>query len=537
MKKYILFILVSVLSLVCVQAQEGTFRNPILSGFHPDPSICRVGDDYYLANSSFEWFPGVPIYHSKDLVNWELIGHALHRSEQLPKLIDVKTSKGIYAPTLRYHDGLFYMITTCVQCDGNFYVTAKNPAGPWSDPVWLKDAKGIDPSLFWDDDGRCWYTGAGRVKQLAEPWKHQNGIWLQEIDLKEGKLIGEKYQLTHGHGSQAHFTEGPHLYKVDGKYMLMVAEGGTGFNHAITVFKSDKITGPYTPSQVNPVLTHRHLGKDFPITTIGHADLVQTQKGDWWAVMLGKRQLEGDMYLLARETFLTPVKFENGFPVFNSGKGRVLAVEKRPDLPWTPFPKKPERDNFDTSSLRLAYNFLRTPQSQWYTLEKGQLSLQLLPEKLTDEQCNPSMVVRRLESNNFMVTAEIQFDTKKKNEEAGLTIFRNADCHYRLKKTKREITLVCVKKGDKQYIATVPFKGKKVVLQVESVGKHFTFRYGADETHLQPIGTSQTAMVVSDNVTGGFNGPYVGMYASSNGLPSKNDAKFNWFEHKLINIQ
>ena len=286
-----------------------TYKNPIISGFHPDPSICRVGDDYYMVNSSFEWFPGMPIHHSKDLVNWELIGYGIHRPEQLNLQEGLKDYMGIFAVTIRHHDGLFYLITTCVQCEkgGNFYITAENPAGPWSDPVWL-DAPGIDPSLMWDDDGKCYYVGHGNLKGKQE-WPNQQGAWLQELDTQQKKLVGPRKQLTHGHANNAVWTEAPHLYKINGKYLLMVAEGGTEYNHSVTVHHSDSLWGPYISDQINPVLSHRQLGKNYSIYAVGHADLVQTQKGDWWAVALGKRNYAG-ITVLARETFLTPVQFE-----------------------------------------------------------------------------------------------------------------------------------------------------------------------------------------------------------------------------------
>ena len=272
------------------QTEPTTFNNPILPGYHPDPSITRVGDDYYLVNSTFIWFPGLPIYHSKDLVNWKLIGHALDRPDMVD-LTGLADLLGIYAPTIRYHDGLFYIITTCTYCEGNFYITAKDPSGPWSDPIWLKDAPGIDPSLFWDDDGKCYYTGSGPV--VKEDWPTQRDIYIQELDLAQKKLVGEPKHLTFGHANNASFTEGPHIYKRNGKYMLMVAEGGTGDAHAMTIHHSDSIYGPYVADYINPVISHRHLGKDYPIQATGHADLVETQNGEWWSVMLGKRPIDG----------------------------------------------------------------------------------------------------------------------------------------------------------------------------------------------------------------------------------------------------
>ena len=197
---------------------QTNFQNPILPGYHPDPSICRVGEDYYLVNSTFEWFPGMPIHHSKDLVNWELIGYGIHRPEQLALQKGLGDFMGVFAVTIRYHDGIFYLINTCVQCEkgGNFYITATNPAGPWSDPVWL-DAPGIDPSLMWDDDGKCYYVGHGNLKGKQD-WPQQQGAWLQELDTDQGKLVGPRKQLTYGHANNAVWTEGPHLYKINGKY-------------------------------------------------------------------------------------------------------------------------------------------------------------------------------------------------------------------------------------------------------------------------------------------------------------------------------
>nr|MBP9872494.1 family 43 glycosylhydrolase [Haliscomenobacter sp.] len=245
------------------QPAPKSFRNPVIPGFHPDPSICRVGEDYYLVNSSFEFFPGLPIFHSTDLVHWNLIGYGITRPDQVPLPVGLPDSRGIYAPAIRYKDGTFYVVTTCVNCNGNFYITAKDPAGPWSDPQWLPKASGIDPTLFWDSDGKCYYVGHGKINGPKE-WPNQEGVWIQELDLKTNTLLGEKKQITHGHASNARWTEGPHLYKIDGKYLLVAAEGGTGFHHAVTVFHSDSIYGPYIPDHSNPVLTHRNLGQGYP---------------------------------------------------------------------------------------------------------------------------------------------------------------------------------------------------------------------------------------------------------------------------------
>ncbi|MBW1297918.1 glycoside hydrolase family 43 protein [Aquimarina litoralis] len=507
-----------------------TFNNPIISGYHPDPSICRVGDDYYLVNSTFEWFPGMPIHHSKDLVNWELIGYGLHRPEQLKLQEGLKDYMGIFAVTIRYHKGLFYLITTCVQCEkgGNFYITAKNPEGPWSDPVWL-DSPGIDPSLMWDDNGKCYYVGHGNLNAKPE-WKDQQGAWIQELDTKQGKLIGERKQLTFGHANNAVWTEGPHLYKINNKYMLMVAEGGTGYMHATTVHHSDAIFGPYVADQVNPVLTHRHLGKDYPIHSIGHTDIIETQNGEWWAVMLGKRYVDG-YTLLARETFLCPVSFDDQTPIFNRGKGIVELEMKRPNLPWTPFKKKPTRDDFESNKLGLEWNMLRTPESKWYALQNGNLVLSLRPNSI-DSLTNPSLIARRVQHHNFEASFSMDFSSKKKNEMAGMIIYRSSECHFQFLKEKDELVIIQTLRKEKTEIERIKYQDQKVILKAEGKGRKLTLSYGASEDQMKRLSKVLDLKVISHEIADGFNGPYIGMYTTSNGQKSKSVASFDWFEYK-----
>ncbi len=526
----LLFVLF-VLSGLFAQEAPSTFTNPIIPGYHPDPSVVRVGDDYYLVNSSFEWFPGMPVFHSKDLVNWRLISYGLSRPDQVELPVGLRDSRGIYAVTIHHHDGLFYLITTCVQCKGNFYVTATDPAGPWSDPVWLH-TRGIDPSLFWDDDGKSYYVGHANISGIAD-WPDKNGVWLQEIDLKEGKMIGEPKQLTHGHATNARWTEGPHIYKIDDTYILLAAEGGTGFHHAVTVFHSDNVWGPYVPYHSNPVLTHRHLGKDYPIHSTGHADMIQTQNGEWWAVMLAKRLYEGKT-LLARETFLTPVDIQNEegkpVPVFNPGHGKLLFEQERPNLPWTPWISKPARDHFDKPELAPEWNFLRTPYTKWYELDKGMLSIELRPEVI-DSLVNPSFIARRIQHHHFYATTAMNFKTKHENEQAGLVAYRNSGNHVRLVKDNNSLVLVWTMKGNSEELARVPYTHDNVVLRIEGDGIRAQFSYGQTEDKLMPIGAQLDLSIIADEVALGFNGPYVGMYATSNGKPSNAVAAFNWFEY------
>lgn len=512
-------------------SQPETYKNPVIPGFHPDPSICRAGDDYYLVTSTFEWFPGIPVFHSRDLVNWNLIGYGITRPDQVELPAGLGDSRGIYAVTIHYHDGMFYLITTCVQCGGNFFLTAKDPSGPWSGPVWLH-SRGIDPSLFWDDDGKCYYVGHANISGITD-WPDKNGVWMQELDPQQGKLIGPQKQLTHGHASNARWTEGPHLFKIDGIYMLLVAEGGTGFHHAVTVFHSENVWGPYIPCHSNPVLTHRHLGLDFPVHSVGHADLVQTAEGEWWAVSLGKRKYEG-YTLLARETFLTPVRFENQeglpTPVFNPGEGKVPFEHKRPGLPWNPWPSRPVRDHFQGETLALEWNFLRTPLDKWYKLDKGCLGIRLRPEVI-DSLVNPSLIAQRIRHHHFYAMTSMDFSGKKDHEEAGLVLYRKSTHHIQLIKRRNELLLIRTENGRSEILDKASWKSKKVVLKVEADGIRARFSFGPDETHLQPVGGVVDLTVLSDEKAGGFNGPYIGMYATSNGNESHEWARFFWFEY------
>lgn len=537
-------LLIALLFAQFIMAQEApkTFQNPIIPGFHPDPSICRVNDDYYLVNSSFNYFPGIPVFHSKDLVNWKPIGYVLSRPSQL-NMLTPGNGGGIWAPTIRYHEGKFYVIVTCKQCKNNcncgfnFYVSTTDPAGEWSDPTWVKDAPGIDPTIFWDDDGKVYYVGSTHAIGGPRRWANEDRIYIAEMNIETGELISEPVILTSGHAADAAFAEGPHIYKIKGKYLLMLAEGGTWNSHAVTCLIGDKVTGPYTALKNNPVLTHRHLGNSTPITTLGHADLVQTQKGEWWSVMLGCRPIEGSYYL-GRETFLTPVSFEGYTPVFNPGVGQVLLEDQRPDLPWTPVANN-YNDDFDGDILGWQWNFLLTPQSQWYQLEKGQLVMETRPESVK-KRCNPSFIARRLEHHQFEVSARVAFDPQKDEEEAGIVVIQNENFHYRLvlgrHKGKKCIKLFKVynqnrKVHHEELVGMVSYKKKEVVLGLKVHEHDFEFFYGEGKTASTKIGATQDGRVLTSKASGGFIGAYVGMYTSSNGSPSKNKAAFDYFNY------
>lgn len=505
-----------------------------MPGFYPDPSICRVGDDFYLVTSSFAYFPGVPVFHSRDLVHWEQIGHALDRPSQLD-LDGVGQSEGIFAPTIRYHEGTFYLITTNVTKGGNFIVTASDPAGPWSEPYWLPGAQGIDPSLFFDTDGRAYYVGTRAVSE-GPKYFGDNEIWLQELDLKRMDLTGPVTPLWRGALRDAVWSEGPHLYKKDGWYYLMIAEGGTGYYHSVTIARSRAITGPYEGNPANPILTHRHLGRSYPITNTGHADLVETGNGEWWMVVLASRPYGGYYRNLGRETFLVPVIWEDGWPIVSPGRGRIEPSYQIPDLPEFSVAIPPARDDFDTPRLSPVWNCLRTPRQEFWSLEArpGYLRLRLKPERLT-EPVNPAFWGRRQQHINFAAGTVLEFHPQNPAETAGMALIQSDRFHYRFECALKDQTgilrLIRCFGGKEEEMAAQPFAAERVYLKVIGRGQDYSFYYGSTERAEMVLAEHMDGRILSTDVAGGFVGSYIGIFASSNGESSLNHADFDWFEY------
>jgi alpha-N-arabinofuranosidase len=515
-----------------------TFRNPILPGCYPDPSICRVGEDYYLVTSTFEYFPGLPIFQSRDLVHWRQIGHVLDRASQLP-LEGVRASGGLYAPTIRHHDGVFYVINTLVDGtsrSGNFIVTATQPEGPWSEPHWLEEAEGFDPSLFFDEDGRAWFT-ANRLREEGHYTGHTE-VYLREIDISSMKLIGEEFVLWDGAVKGAVWAEAAHIYKVSGYYYLLVAEGGTAHHHAVTIARSKNITGPYEGNRGNPILTHRHLGLDYPIVGTGHADLVETQNGEWWMVCLAMRPYGGYFYNLGRETFLVPVRWEDDWPIVNPGVGKVEFETLVPNLPKHPWDEIPARDEFDRPLLAPQWNSLRTPAGDFSTLTErpGYLRLRLRPERLSEES-NPSFVGRRQQHIHFRAETALEFVPESENEFAGLMLTQNHNFHYLFVVTRSAqpvIRLVKRAHGSDEILAEQTINAAKIFLKVEAYGQSYNFHYAESPNEWCTLAKDVDGRILSTPVAGGFVGAYIAMVASSNGHPSTNHADFDWFEYQEL---
>jgi xylan 1,4-beta-xylosidase len=511
-------------TLSCGGSKNRTFVNPVLPGFFPDPSICRVGNDYYMVNSSFEYFPGVPVSHSRDLVNWRLIGYCLTRESQLP-LKKAAASQGIFAPTIRFHDGVFYMITTNVSGGGNFYVTAKDPAGPWSEPVWL-DREGFDPSLYFDDDGTVYYTrhvgqGDGTVGQTT-------------LDLKTGRLEGELKKIWGGTGGV--WPEGPHLYKIKGRYYLVISEGGTSYEHCVTVARSDSPWGPFESDPANPILTHAGLPDD-PFQAIGHSDWVETPVG-WWLVCLGIRPQGGRFHHMGRETFLAPFRFdENGWPVVN-GNERLVSEMPAPRLREKAWPRPQGRDEFNAGLMGLEWNYLRNPNEADYSLtaRPGFLRLQGSAVRLTDTD-SPTFIGRRQTDFNCRVSTLLEFDPGREGDEAGLTVRQTDKYHYEigviLKNGKRSAFLRRVVDGlESDPVVYVEIPGGPVTLSIEATP--LSYRFSVTPASGSPIAMGEALtrdlsverIGFKDGMC--FTGAYFGLYATGNGRASSAPADFDW---------
>ena len=540
-------------------AQEIRYANPILAGFYPDPSICRVGKDYYLVTSTFSYFPGIPIFQSRDLVNWKLIGHVMDRPEQL-NLDGQGVSRGLFAPTIRYNKGLFYVVCTQVDRGGNFIVTATTPAGPWSNPVWLPEINGIDPSPFFDDDGKAYILYNSIPPDNKSLYNGHRTIRMIELDLKSLKVVGTEKLLINGGvdiTKKPVWIEAPHVIKKDGSYYLIAAEGGTAEQHSEVVFKSKTVDGPYVPSDKNPILTQRNLdpARDFPITSTGHADFVQAENGSWWAVFLGCRPyspVDQNYFNTGRETFLAPVDWKGEWPMINPGYEQVryhytLTGESSKSNGIVPHGGNfVIKDDFSAVDLNREWVFLRTPRERWYNLteRKGWLAMRVRRETC-EETANPSFLGHRQQHAVGSASVNLDFSPKADGEKAGLLIFQNETHFYYLCKSVSGGTPVIQlymssSEGGKaqpmQLIALQELSGDigniPVGLKIEAHGSTYAFLYSTQKETWSLLKGGVDARFLSTRVAGGFVGCMYALYATSLGAPSTSSAYFDWFEYE-----
>ncbi|MDQ0110696.1 alpha-N-arabinofuranosidase [Paenibacillus harenae] len=417
-------------------------------------------------------------------------------------------------------------------------MTSADPAGDWSDPVWMPDEPGIDSSFFFDDDGKAYVT-ANRVPPEGQQYPKHMEIWLQQYDLERRTMIGDKFSLWDGALKYAHAQEGPHIYKRDGYYYLLISEGGTGFTHAVTVARSERLNGPYEGCKANPILTHRNLGQSSGIVNVGHADLVETQAGEWWMVCLASRPYGGPYRNLGRETFLVPVAWEDGWPVVNPGKGIVEMESRRPALPEHRYPSLPACDHFDREVLDDRWNYIRTPRGEFLSLTErpGYLRLRLKPESIARAE-NPSFIGRRQQHMRFAARTVMEFAPAANGEAAGLVLLQNHDfqlrAEYGMVDGMTAIRLIERRDGIERFIAERACEAGKLYLKVEADGQLYRFDYAKQAEQWEILAADVDGRLLSSDVAGGFVGAYIGLYATSGGERSSADryADFDWFEYK-----
>ena len=591
MKQLILSALVaSSMTLACsaVQAQTATFSyfkyagddarfnkqydpgsqylNPILAGFSPDPSVCRVGNTYYLVNSSFAFFPGVPLYESQDLVHWKQQGHVLDRPSQLP-LRNTGVSGGIFAPDIKYNarNKTFYMVTTNVAA-GNFFVKTKDPAKGWSDPVYLRQVDGIDPSFFFDNDGSAYIVHNGPVEGGAD-YEGQRAIRILKFDTKGDSIItrgtpGNRgwWQIVRGgtHVSKRPiWIEGPHLYRIGKYYYLMCAEGGTGDAHSEVIFRAP-LRADITKAESweecpnNPILTQRDLynynqNPYLPVdavTSTGHADLVQTPKGDWYAVFLGCRSYNGPYYNTGRDTYLLPVTWKDGWPTILP-KGKAL-----PTVGVTPGTKLASAskaaygvdaqapysgnfsytDHFDGNKLDMRWMFLRNPTGKFYQLSGKGLTITPLPISISQRK-SPAAVFSRQQHTDFTAETELTFNPQHANDLAGVVLLQNETYNFvygiTLLDGKPALTLVRSEKTPVLIAScflnnSTQSGSTRVKLRIQGHGRYYDFSYATAGDNWRTLAKGVDAINLSTSKSGGFIGACIGLYATSaNGTPAE----------------
>jgi len=548
---------VLLLAAFVTNAQTKTqYTNPILAGFYPDPSVCRVGADYYLTTSTFAYYPGLPVFHSKDLVNWKQIGNAVNRPEQMD-FTGAGVSRGLFAPAITYYKGLFYIVCTLIDKGGNFVITAKDPKGPWSRPAWLKNVDGIDPSLYFDEATDKAYIIYNSIAPNDKPlYEGHRTIRIRTFDYKNLQAGDEEIIIVNGGTDitkKPVWIEAPHIYFVNGWYYLLCAEGGTGYNHSEVVFRSKSVNGPYESYSGNPILTQRHLdpSRKNPITTTGHADLVETPDGKWYAVFLGCRPYQGEHFNTGRETFMAPVHWKDGWPVITEGHDEVAY---RYPLPQPHITKKINNGfggNFSYSTrftnkgntLDPRFIFLRTVKENWYHT-KSYLKMKLRPEMVSGD-ANPSFIGFRQSHIKCTATTRLSLKATAENEKAGLVIFQNEHHFYYLcRSTEQGKPVVQLFKStptDEMVLlkkAELPISNKSVDLRIVSNGPTYSFYWrDADNKNKtnkewQLLLDDVDATFLSTKTADGFVGCVFGMYATSLGKPSSTEALFYLFDYR-----
>jgi len=528
--------------------KPGELYNPILQGCYPDPSITRKGDDYYLVTSTFAMFPGVPIFHSKDLVNWKQIGHVLDRVSQL-EVHDCGISAGIYAPQILYNknNDTFYMITTEFSGGfGNIVVKTKDPLKGWSDPIKL-DFNGIDPSLFFDDNGKAYIIHNDAPDKGKELYNGHRVIKIWEYDVTTDKIIPGTDKIIVDGGVDVSkkpiWIEAPHIYKKDGKYYLMCAEGGTGGWHSEVIFKSDNPKGPYVPAPNNPILTQRYFAKDRAnkVDWAGHADLVLgPDNKKYYGVFLAVRPNEKQRVNTGRETFILPVDWSGEFPVFENG---LIPLEPKLKMPAKAVENRTGKDgffpngnfifadNFQTEKLDYRWIGLRGPREDFSATSKEGLSIKPFGTNIKEVKPTSTLFLRQMHAS-FSYAVTMNYQPSSEKDLAGIVALQSERFNYVFGITKKGTDYYILlertsgkfrsREVESKIVASTKIDlSKPVRLQVSEKGDDYQFSYSTNGADFVNLGGTVSGDILSTDVAGGFTGCLLGLYASSvnNSLP------------------
>ncbi|MCM2681236.1 glycoside hydrolase family 43 protein [Echinimonas agarilytica] len=528
-------------------------KNPIIRGFNPDPSIIRVEDDYYVVTSTFEWFPGYQIHHSKDLVHWQLINRPLDRVSQLD-MAGIPDSCGVWAPCLTHYEGVFYLLYTNVRRfdspwkdTPNYVVTATDINGPWSEPVYL-NSSGFDSSFFHDDDGKTWLVN------MIVDHRHDKffgGIVLQQYCKDTNKLVGDVEYIFEG--TERGRTEGPHLYKRNGYYYLLTAEGGTGYEHCMTLARSRTITGPYEVHPENPIISALEQPSAY-LQRTGHGDIVETQNGDWYAVFLTGRPLtERGNCITGRETAIEKMEWRDDDWLYLACGGRQARCKvEAPNLPEHAFPELAERLDFDDETIDINFQAPRIPMTaDWVNLAQRPGFMRLYGRESLSSCFNQSLVARRVQAHHIETATCVEFEPDNFQQMAGLTCYYNTYYFHYLyihgddlggDKSKKFLNLISVDRVDYDHPLAEPIDitgAERVYLKADFDGAQLQYFYALKQGEWIKVGPVLDGSRLSDehasNFThrfhAAFTGAFVGMACqdlSGQGI----HADFDWFEYR-----
>lgn len=522
--------------------ERSYIKNPVLTGFNPDPCIVRVEENYYIVTSTFEWYPGVPVYHSRDLQNWRHLTNILNKHHHF---IGNPDSCSIWAPALSYHDGVFYLVYTDVKRSKypfkdahNYLITATDILGPWSEPILLNSGS-FDPSLFHNEDGRKWFLNVEWDYRMDGSNKSA-GIVMQEYSPEDKKLIGPIYKIFNG--TYLRKTEAPHIYKQNGYYYLLTAEGGTGKTHAVTVARSKELTGPYEVDPQNPMLTSAH-DEHLPLQKTGHGSLVCTQTGEWFMAHLCSRPVKGKYSILGRETAIQRVKWtEEGWLRLENGGNEAQVEVIAPNLPQHPFPHdQNEYDDFQHESLHITWNSIRkAPDESWCSLKERKGCLRLKGGESLHSLNDQHLIGRRQQHFSCEVETDIEFDPETFLQMAGLVLYYNTDNYVYFylshdeEKGKCLNIMKCVWGEFEQLNLWVPLNGSKSCkLKAILHDEEATFFYKSDANDWERMNVPISIAHLSDEGNG-FTGNFVGVCVQDL-LGTNKHADFHYFSYKENN--